>query len=72
MISTLILIFAVADRKAMSAQMPTKLKLALCDMPLNNDASVEELHGSIANMVDQLRLGARSHPCSFLHKRSRL
>jgi len=56
----------------MNAQMPTKLKLALCDMPLHNDGSVEDLRGKVARMVDQLRLGARSHPCSFLHKRSRL
>ena len=52
--------------------MPTKVKLALCDIPLNNDGSVEDLHDKVSDVLDRLRREARSHIGSFLHKRSRL
>mmetsp|Transcript_79481 Transcript_79481/g.128754 ORF Transcript_79481/g.128754 Transcript_79481/m.128754 type:complete len:286 (+) Transcript_79481:148-1005(+) len=59
-------------RKAIDAQMPTQLKLAKCDMPLDNDSTVQDLHSKIEDLVARLRLEARMHPLSFMHRRSDL
>ena len=56
--------------KAVSAQMPTRVKLTLCDTPLNNDGSMEDLHETVSDVCARLRHEARSHICSFLHKRT--
>jgi dephospho-CoA kinase len=53
-------------RKALDAQMPTRLKVAKCDTAIDNDSSIAALHEKVEQCLKRLRAEAQSHPLGFL------